>query len=56
MINFRLQANSPLIGKGNTTVNPLIVVPLDKVYGLADPMPPGADLGCYQLSGVGNQH
>ncbi|MBK0378509.1 hypothetical protein [Mucilaginibacter segetis] len=54
--NFHLQANSPLIGKGNTTIKPLIVVPLDKIYGLSDATPPGADLGCYQLNGTGNQH
>jgi hypothetical protein len=54
--NFRLQANSPLIGKGNTSVKPLILVPLDKVYGLSDATPPGADLGCYQLNGTGNLH
>lgn len=54
--NFRIQPNSPLIGKGNTTIKPLIVVPLDKIYGLSDPTLPGADLGCYQLSGAGNQH
>lgn len=54
--NFRIQPNSPLIGKGNTTIKPLIVVPLDNIYGLSDPTLPGADLGCYQLSGTGNQH
>lgn len=54
--NFRLKANSPLIGKGNTTIQPLIVVPLNKIYGLSDPTPPGSDLGCYQLNGTGNQH
>ncbi|PAW92335.1 hypothetical protein CKK33_02035 [Mucilaginibacter sp. MD40] len=54
--NFRLQANSPLIGKGNTGIQPLILVPLNKIYGLSDPTPPGADLGCYQLNGSGNQH
>ncbi|MCC8425054.1 hypothetical protein [Mucilaginibacter sp. UR6-11] len=54
--NFRLQASSPLIGKGNTTIKPLILVPLDPVYGLSEATPPGADLGCYQINGVGNQH
>jgi hypothetical protein len=54
--NFRLTASSPLIGKGNTAIKPLIVVPLDKIYGLADATLPGADLGCYQLNGNGNQH
>ena len=54
--NFHLQASSPLIGKGNTSIKPLITVPLDKIYGLSDATPPGADLGCYQLNGTGNQH
>jgi hypothetical protein len=54
--NFHLLANSPLIGKGNTTIKPLITVPLDKIYGLSDATLPGADLGAYQLNGSGNQH
>lgn len=54
--NFRLQPNSPLIGKGNTTITPLVVVPLDPVYGATEVTPPGADLGCYQFNGRGNQH
>jgi hypothetical protein len=54
--NFHLQANSPLIGKGTTAVKPLIVVPLNAVYGLSEATLPGVDLGCYQLSGIGNQH
>jgi hypothetical protein len=54
--NFHLQPNSPLIGKGNTSIKPLITVPMDKIYGLAEATPPGTDLGCYQLNGLGNQH
>jgi hypothetical protein len=54
--NFHLLANSPLIGKGNTTIKPLITVPLDKIYGLSDATLPGTDLGAYQLNGSGNQH
>ena len=54
--NFRLQPNSPLIGKGNTTITPLVVVPLDPIYGATEVTPPGADLGCYQFNGRGNQH
>jgi hypothetical protein len=54
--NFRLQPNSPLIGKGNTSVTPLTVVPIDPVYGATAVTPPGADLGCYQFNGTGNQH
>ncbi|QEM09654.1 hypothetical protein [Mucilaginibacter rubeus] len=54
--NFHLLASSPLIGKGNTTIKPLITVPLDKIYGLSDATLPGTDLGAYQLNGSGNQH
>ncbi len=54
--NFHLQASSSLIGKGNTGILPLIVVPLNKIYGLSEATPAGADLGCYQLNGSGNQH
>lgn len=54
--NFRLQASSPLIGKGKTNIQPLIVVPLDKIYGLSEATAAGSDLGCYQLNGTGNQH
>ena len=54
--NFRLQPGSPLIGKGNILITPLTVVPLDPVYGASEVTPPGADLGCYQFNGKGNQH
>jgi hypothetical protein len=54
--NFRLQPGSPLIGKGNTTVTPLTVVPIDPIFGATAVTPPGADLGCYQFNGTGNQH
>jgi hypothetical protein len=54
--NFHLQTTSPLIGKGNTSVVPLVVVPIDPVYGASEVTPPGADLGCYQINGTGNQH
>jgi hypothetical protein len=54
--NFRLQITSPLIGKGYTAFQPLIVVPLVPIYGLSEATAPGADLGCYQLNGRGNQH
>ena len=54
--NFHLQAQSPLIGKGNTSIQPLVVVPIDKVYGATEITPPGKDLGCYQVDGTGNQH
>jgi hypothetical protein len=55
--NFHLQPTSPLIGKGTTTaVKPLIVVPIDPMYGATEVTMPGADLGCYQANGTGNQH
>jgi hypothetical protein len=54
--DFHLQPRSPLIGKGNTTVKPFVTVPLDPVYGASEVTPPGADLGCYQSNGTGNQH
>src|ERR1700722_6821111 len=34
--NFRLQPTSPLIGKGNTTITPLTVVPIDPIYGATE--------------------
>jgi len=54
--NFHLQPSSPLIGKGYTGIQPLIVVPIDPVYGATEVTPAGADLGCYQSNGRGNQH
>jgi len=54
--NFHLQPTSPLIGKGNKNITPLVVVPLDPTYGATEVTPPGADLGCYQSNGTGNQH
>ena len=51
-----LTPGSPLIGKGNTNITPLVVVPIDPTYGATEVTPPGADLGCYQLNGTGNQH
>jgi hypothetical protein len=54
--NFRLQASSPLIGKGRLDIQPMIVVPLDPIYGLSEVTMPGADLGCYQINGSGNKH
>ncbi|HEX9509817.1 MAG TPA: hypothetical protein VF939_05010 [Puia sp.] len=54
--NFHLQPNSSLIGKGNTNIIPLTVVPLDPIYGATEVTLPGADIGCYQFNGKGNQH
>lgn len=54
--NFHLQPGSPLIGKGYTGIQALTVVPVDPVYGASEVTPAGADLGCYQTNGRGNQH
>ena len=54
--NFHISPTSPLVGKGNTTITPYTVVPLDPIYGATEVTPPGADLGCYQTNGTGNQH
>lgn len=54
--DFHLQLGSPLLGRGYTNFQPLIVVPIDPVYGLTEATLPGKDLGCYQSNGTGNQH
>jgi hypothetical protein len=54
--DFHLTPGSPLIGKGNTSISPLTVVPIDPIYGATEVTLPGADLGCYQINGSGNQH
>jgi hypothetical protein len=54
--DFHLQPTSPLIGKGYTGIQALVVVPIDPVYGATEVTPAGADLGCYQSNGRGNQH
>ncbi len=54
--NFHIKPGSPLIGKGYTAVHPLVVVPIDPIFGATEVTPPGSDLGCYQVNGSGNQH
>ncbi|MHA4811623.1 hypothetical protein ACX0G9_26235 [Flavitalea flava] len=54
--NFRLQANSPLIGKGYLGFSPLKAVTTDLIYGATEISLPGKDLGCFQTNGSGNQH
>jgi hypothetical protein len=56
--NFRLQAGSPAIGKGTTTgVAPITAgIPIDPNFGSSGITMPGADMGCYQSNGNGNQH
>lgn len=58
--NFRLQAGSPAIGKGTTDsklIAPITAgIPVDPNFGSSGITPPGADMGCYQTNGTGNQH
>lgn len=54
--DFHLLPSSPCIGKGNTGFAPLAVVPVNPKFGATEITPPGADLGCYQSNGKGNQH
>ncbi len=54
--DFRLKASSPCIGKGYINFTPLSNVPIDPIYGATEVTPPGSDIGCYQLNGVGNKH
>jgi len=54
--DFHLQSSSPAIGKGNTSIVPLNVVPIDPKFGATELTLPGADIGAYQSNGKGNQH
>jgi hypothetical protein len=54
--NFRLQSNSPCIGRGYTGFQPLQVVPVSANFGATAITPPSADIGAYPLNGSGNQH
>ncbi|WP_018342635.1 hypothetical protein [Cytophaga aurantiaca] len=55
--NFRLQAGSPAIGKGNVAFSPI-----NSVSSITDPFLkatislPNGDLGAYPTDGTGNQH
>jgi hypothetical protein len=53
--NFKLQATSPAIGKGNTSFTSLGTVTATGTYGTII-TPPGKDIGAYQTDGTGNQH
>lgn len=53
---FTLQAGSPALGKGYTGFKPLGVIAVDETYGVTSYDQPGADAGCYQFNGKGNQH
>lgn len=54
--DFHLTSSSPAIGKGYTAFAALGVVKLDPDYGATAITQPGADMGCYQSNGTGNQH
>ena len=58
--NFRLQAGSPAVGKGTTNatlIKPITTnIPVNANFGSSEITLPGADMGCYQLNGKGNQH
>jgi len=58
--NFRLQATSPALAKGTTDatkIAPLNAVKVtDARFKPSEVTLPGADMGCYQSNGTGNQH
>ena len=56
--DFHLQSGSPAIGKGTTTAFAPITtgIPVDPNFGSSEITLPGADMGCYQSNGKGNQH
>jgi hypothetical protein len=56
--NFHLASGSPAIGKGTTTAVAALTagIPVDPNFGSSGITPPGADMGCYQSNGTGNQH
>ncbi len=56
--NFHLQSSSPAVGKGKTSGFGAITagIPVDANFGSSGITAPGADMGCYQLNGAGNQH
>jgi hypothetical protein len=53
--NFRLQAASKALGKGNVDFQPMSAVKTTGDYGTTI-TPPGKDIGAYQADGTGNQH
>lgn len=58
--DFHLQQGSPAIGKGTTDaklIAPITAgIPIDPNFGSSGITLPGADIGCYQSNGTGNQH
>lgn len=53
--NFKLQATSQAIGKGNVNFVPYGTVTATGTYGTTITQP-GKDIGAYQADGTGNQH
>lgn len=54
--NFHLQAGSPAIGKGSMGFSAFAEIPVNTNFGPSQITQPGADAGCYQSNGTGNQH
>jgi hypothetical protein len=54
--DFHLTSSSPAIGKGYTAFQPLAPVAVSANFGATAVTAPGADMGCYQSNGTGNQH
>ncbi|MFC0182787.1 hypothetical protein ACFFJX_09505 [Pseudarcicella hirudinis] len=55
--NFRLQSNSPALGKGFTGFSPLANgVPVSANFGATEITPPNKDLGAYPSDNSGNKH
>jgi len=54
--DFRLQSDSPCIGKGKTDFQPFDNVVISNEALKPTVTPPGKDAGAYQADGTGNQH
>ena len=61
--SFHLSASSPAVGAGSTAPLPNpstaangFYIPVSANFGATSLVVPGADMGCYQINGSGNQH
>jgi len=56
--DFRLKSSSPCLGKGKTNFSPInsTAATVKNSNFKATQTPPGADIGCFQSNGSGNQH